>query len=219
MEIRYYQAQGLHIERLAVDLERMFASQGYQAQHFGDPDHMTVQLRKGDDFAGFLGLRSALTIALTRTPDGVQAMIGRQQWADKAVIGTIGFIFPVLWPLIFTAGAGAVMQASLGSQVVNALDMFVHQQMPGAQRSGGVPPFATWPFQAPGAPAEQGGLVCRNCGAANEPGDKFCMQCGKELAPQAGEKVHCDNCGAEMKAGAAFCTKCGTAVEPHEAQV
>jgi hypothetical protein len=133
---------------------------------------------------------------------------------EKAAVGAVGFIFPVLWPLMLTAGAGAVMQASLGNQVFNTLDMLVHQQFPNAQRAGTYPaaPFAG-PFQrsapayAPVAP-----LICQNCQAANDPGDKFCMQCGKPLS-QPAEKAHCANCGAEMKPNAAFCTKCGTAAE------
>lgn len=212
METRYSQAQGINIERLAADLDRSFASQGFQTQHFGNPDYMTVQMKKGGDIAALVGLQSALTVVIQRSPEGVHVMIGQQRWAEKAAVGAVGFFIPILWPLMFTAGAGAVMQASLGNQVVNTLDMLVHQQFPNAQR--GPTSSFTAPFQRPSrAYAPTSALVCQNCQAANEPDDKFCMQCGKPLTGQSAEKVHCANCGAEMKSNAAFCTQCGTAVE------
>ena len=215
METRYYQAQGINLEQLATGLDRAFASQGFQTQHFGDTEHMTVQMKKGGEISALVGLQSALTVVLQRTPDGLHVMISQQRWAEKAAVGAVGFIIPVLWPLMFTAGAGVVIQASLGNQVVNTLDMLVHQQFPNAQR-GQTTSFAG-PFQRPStayAPARPASaLICQNCQTANDPGDKFCMQCGKPLAAQAAEKAHCANCGAEMKPNAAFCTKCGTAAE------
>ncbi len=215
MDIRYYNARDINIERLASDLERMYVAQGYEAQHFGSSDHVTVQIRRGGDVAALFGLRSAVTVVMQRTSEGLQAAIGQQRWVDKAAIGAVGFFFPPLWPLMITAGAGTLMQASLGNQVMNGLDMLVHQQAPGAnaQRGQGIPPFfkmPPFPFghsQTAYAPAP---VICSNCQTANEPGDKFCMQCGNALTPKQEEKVHCSNCGAEMKQGAAFCTKCGT---------
>ncbi len=215
MDIRYYNARDINIERLASDLERMFVAQGYEAQHFGSSDHMTVQMRRGGDVAALFGLRSAVTVVMQRTSEGLQAAIGQQRWVDKAAIGAVGFFFPPLWPLMITAGAGTLMQASLGNQVMNGLDMLVHQQAPGAnaQRGQGIPQFFNMPpfpfghSRTAHAPAP---VICSNCQTANEPGDKFCMQCGNALTPKQEEKVHCSNCGAEMKQGAAFCTKCGT---------
>ena len=205
METRYYQAEGINIERLAVDLDRLFASQGYQTQHFGNRNHMTVQLKKGGEIVALFGLQSALTVVMQQAPGGMQAMIGQQRWVDKAAVGAVGFFIPVLWPLMLTAGAGVVMQASLANQVMNGLDMLVNQQFPNAQRG------PASPFQQSGASTmAPTPLVCSSCQTANEPGDKFCMQCGAPLAAKAEEKVHCSNCGAEMKAGAAFCTQCGS---------
>lgn len=213
MDIRYYNTRDINVERLASELERAFASQGYEAQHFGTSDHMTVQLRKGGDMAALFGMRSALAVVLQRNSDGLQAMIGQQRWAEKAAVGAVGFFIPFLWPLMLTAGAGTFMQANLTNQVINALDMSVHQQAPNAQRgAGSMPPFSMPNFHfghhsTAYAPAP---VICPNCHTPNEPGDKFCMQCGTSLEPKVEEKVHCSNCGAEMKPSAAFCTKCGT---------
>jgi hypothetical protein len=212
METRYSQAQGINIERLANDLDRSFASQGFQTQHFGNADNMTVQMKKGGELAALVGLQSALTVVMQRTPEGLHVMIGQQRWVEKAAVGAAGFFLPFLWPLMFTAGAGAVMQVSLSNQVINTLDMLVHQQFPNAQR-GATSPFSG-PFQRPStgyAPVSP--LICQNCQTPNDPADKFCMQCGKPLASQSAEKAHCTNCGAELKPNATYCTSCGTPVE------
>ncbi|HKV57536.1 MAG TPA: zinc ribbon domain-containing protein [Ktedonobacteraceae bacterium] len=217
MDTRYYNAPDINLERLATELEHMFVAQGFETQHFGSSDHMTVQLRKGGDMAAIFGLRSALTVVLQRNPEGLQAAIGQQRWIDKAAVGAVGFFIPILWPLMFTAGAGTLMQASLGNQVLNALDMLVHQQAPNAQRGPGAAPSFHMPnFNMPHfhfgqtqtayAPAP---VICPNCQTPNEPGDKYCMQCGNSLESKQEEKVHCSNCGADMRPGAAFCTKCG----------
>jgi ribosomal protein L40E len=218
MDIRYSNTRDINLERLAADLEHVFGAQGFETQHFGSADHVTVQLRKGGEVAALVGLRSAVTIVMQRNSEGLQASIGQQRWADKAAVGAVGFFFPVLWPLMFTAGAGTLMQASLGNQAVNALDMLVHQQAPSAQRG----PGSSSPFQMPAfnmpdfhfghtrtayAPSP---VICTKCQTPNEPGDKYCMQCGNALEPQQQEKAHCSNCGALLRPGAAFCTKCGT---------
>ena len=217
MDTRYYNAKDINLQRLASDLEQVFVGQGFETQHFGSPDHVTVQLRKGGDMAAVFGLRSAITVVMQRTPEGLQAAIGQQRWADKAAVGAVGFFFPVLWPLMITAGAGTLMQATLGSQVFNALDMLVHQQAPGAQRGPGASsPFSMPSFRMPDfhfwqGPSASAPVICPKCQTPNEPGDKFCMQCGNSLESEQKEVVHCTNCGAELKPGASFCTKCGTA--------
>jgi class 3 adenylate cyclase/tetratricopeptide (TPR) repeat protein len=49
-------------------------------------------------------------------------------------------------------------------------------------------------------------VVCVTCGAGNDPGTKFCGQCGTRLA------AACANCGSPLREGARFCGECGVAV-------
>src|SRR5215211_2968222 len=56
------------------------------------------------------------------------------------------------------------------------------------------------------APAAAG-PACPQCGARNNPGAKFCVECG---AKQGAAK--CANCQAELPAGAKFCNECGQKV-------
>jgi membrane protease subunit (stomatin/prohibitin family) len=57
------------------------------------------------------------------------------------------------------------------------------------------------------APAAATGIACPQCGARNNPGAKFCVECG---AKQGAAK--CANCQAELPPGAKFCNECGQKV-------
>ena len=70
---------------------------------------------------------------------------------------------------------------------------------------------AAAPIVPPPAPA---GIVCTACGTANNPGTKFCCNCGNKLeipAPPAPKT--CPNCGATIAEGMKFCGECGTRTE------
>ncbi|QBD81251.1 FHA domain-containing protein [Ktedonosporobacter rubrisoli] len=231
MDARFYNSEELDIERLADDLVNAYISQGYQAQKVGSRDQILVQLRKGGDFEAILGLQAALSVTLQRTAGGVLAMIGQQRWLDKAAVGAVGIVLPILWPLAVTAGVGAVRQASLGNQALNMLDGLVRQQRPGVmagpvpyqllpqmQQQWGAPPSAPTPAYIPppkgmpmppqpALPPGPSRLRCANCNTPYEPGDTFCSGCGRSLAPA---KLYCSNCHFELKPDASFCPKCGT---------
>lgn len=231
MDARFYNSEEIDIERLANDLENVYRMQGYDTQQVGNKDQMMVQLKKGGDLVALIGLQAALSVILQRSAGGTVAMIGQQKWLDKAAVGAVGLIAaPVLWPLMITAGAGAIRQASLGNQVLNVVDGLVHQQYPDV-RIGPVPvqiapqiqqqwapppayppapayvpstPQYVPPTAARPVPASK--LRCPNCNTPYEEGDTFCSGCGRSLAPQ---KTLCPNCKSEIKPGVAFCPKCG----------
>lgn len=219
MTMRFYYDPRINVEGIAAELERMFAGQGYQVQHFGNIDHMSVQMKKGGDLVAIIGMQTALTLIMQRSPKGMLAMIGQQKWVDKAVVGAVGLVVaPVLWPLAVTAGVGAIQQANLGNQVMNAVDMLVRRQNPNVQ-AGAVPPEMMPQYQQhqqAGAPPTSNKVTCANCQALNDAGDSYCMRCGHALASQEPQKRLCPNCGAETKPGATFCTKCGTSLAQEE---
>lgn len=69
---------------------------------------------------------------------------------------------------------------------------------------------------------DDGGKVCRNCGAPLEDDQKFCVNCGmpaESEEPAAGSSEEkgssprvCANCGSRIDEDAKFCTECGTSV-------
>jgi hypothetical protein len=130
MDARFYKSDDLSIERLATDLENFFRGQGYQVQQIGNNDQVMVQLKKGSDFEAIIGMQAALSVTIQRTTGGIMVAVGQQKWFDKAAVGAVGVAVPVLWPLLFTAGLGAVRQASLANRVLTILDGLVHQQQP-----------------------------------------------------------------------------------------
>jgi FHA domain-containing protein/double zinc ribbon protein len=232
MDARFYNSEEIDIERLANDLENMYRMQGYEVQQIGNKDQMMVQLKKGGDLVALIGLQAALSVIIQRTAGGTVAMIGQQKWLDKAAVGAVGLVAaPVLWPLMITAGAGAIRQASLGNQVLNVVDGLVRQQYPSV-RVGPVPvqivpqiqqQWAPSPYSPPTPvyvpssqnvtapppapqPLQRSKLRCPTCNTPYEEGDTFCSGCGRSLAPQ---KTLCPNCKAEIKPGLAFCPKCG----------
>jgi hypothetical protein len=223
MDARFYNSEEIDLQRLANDLENMYRMQGFEVQQIGNKDQMMVQLKKGGDLVMLIGLQAALSVILQHTAGGTIAMIGQQKWLDKAAVGAVGLVAaPVLWPLMITAGAGAVRQASLGNQVLNVVDGLIRQQYPRVQ-VGPVPvqimpqlqqqwaPPSSVPVYVPSVPqyvpsTARGTSRCPDCNTPYEEGDTFCSGCGRSLAPK---KTLCPNCKAEIKPGVAFCPSCG----------
>jgi FHA domain/Double zinc ribbon len=208
MDARFYNSEEIDIERLASDLENMYRMQGYEVQQVGNKDQMMVQLKKGGDLIMLIGLQAALSVILQHTSGGTIAMIGQQKWLDKAAVGAVGLVAaPVLWPLMITAGAGAIRQASLGNQILNVVDGLIRQQYPSV-RVGPVPVHIMPQLQQQWAPqpVAKRQLRCSSCNTPYEEGDTFCSGCGRSLAPQ---KTLCPNCKTEIKPGLTFCPNCG----------
>ncbi len=59
---------------------------------------------------------------------------------------------------------------------------------------------------APAAPSLP--LFCMACGARNEGGARYCLECG-ELLPSPGEEFRCARCEVALPLKAKFCPRCG----------
>jgi hypothetical protein len=210
MDARFYNADDIDIEQLATNLENIYRAQGYQTQQVGNNNQVMVQLKKGSDFEALIGLQAALSVIIQRSGGGVIAMIGQQKWIDKAAVGAVGILAaPVLWPLMITAGAGAIRQASLGNQVLNVVDGLVRQQKPEIQ-IGPVPVQIVPQVQQHWVPAPQYAPPAYLPPPAYEPAPQYTPppQIVNAL-PVAPQQLRCPNCNTPYEAGDTFCTGCG----------
>ncbi len=240
MDARFYNSDEIDIEQLANNLENIYRAQNYQVQQVGSRDQVMVQLKKGSDFEALIGMQAALSVILQRSGGGVIAMIGQQRWIDKAAVGAVGIIAaPVLWPLMLTAGAGAIRQASLGNQVLNVVDGLVRQQrpeiqvgpipvqiMPQLQQHYIPPPQYTPPAYIPppqytppaytppppvvnALPSSAPAAKQLRCPSCNTP-----YQPGDTYCSGCGKSLVtiCPNCKSEVQDNASFCPKCGASI-------
>ena len=238
MDARFYNSETLDLELLANNLENIYRAQGFQAQHVGTSDQMMVQLKKGSDFEALIGLQAALTVIFQRSGGGTLAMIGQQKWMDKAAVGAVGIIAaPVLWPLMLTAGAGAIRQASLGNQVLNMVDGLVRQSnpeiqigpvpvqiVPQIQQRWAPPPpqYLPPPAYMPAAPQYIPSPQIIDALPAPAPSAKRlrCPSCNTPYEPGdtfctgCGKSLVtlCPNCKTEVNDNVSFCPKCGASI-------
>ncbi|HLH60893.1 MAG TPA: hypothetical protein VKV20_04350 [Ktedonobacteraceae bacterium] len=135
METRFYQTRSLNLPGIAQALVQEYLAQGYEAQQFGNPEYMTVQLRKESTLRSIVGFNKALGITLQYSNDGTLVRVGAQDWVDQIAVGAVGL---VLHPLLITAAVGAFSQYSVVHDILNSIDRLVRQQQPAVQMD--VPP-------------------------------------------------------------------------------
>ena len=148
MEALFYQTQDLDLPAIAQALVLEYQAKGYEAQHFGDMNHVTVQLKQESTLRAITGLNKALAISLQRVQDGTLVRVGAQDWVDQIAVGAVGL---VIHPLLITAAIGAIQQNNALHEVLRSIDYQVRQQQPQVQVS--MPPSNLWtPPTSPGMP-------------------------------------------------------------------
>jgi hypothetical protein len=130
METRYYQTQEINIPAIAQALVVEYRAQGYEAQHFGDVNHTTVQLKKESTLRTITGFDKALAISFQRVEGGLLVKVGAQDWVDQIAVGAVGLI---IHPLLITAAVGAMQQNNALHDVINSIDQHIRQQQPQAK--------------------------------------------------------------------------------------
>ena len=148
MEALFYQAQDLNLPAIAQALVLEYQAKGYEAQQFGDMNHVTVQLKQESTLRTITGLNKALAISLQRVQGGTLVQVGAQDWVDQIVVGAVGL---AIHPLLITAAIGAVQQNNALHDVLRSIDYQVRRQQPQVQAS--MPPSTLWtPPTYPGMP-------------------------------------------------------------------
>ncbi len=135
METRFYQTQGIDLQRIAQALEYEYQAQGYEAQQAGTPEQVIIQLRKESTLRAITGFNKALGISLQKVQGGTLVKVGVQDWVDQIAVGAVGL---ALHPLLITAAVGAVTQYHVVHDILHSIDQHIRQQQPSAQLA--VPP-------------------------------------------------------------------------------
>jgi hypothetical protein len=125
METRFYQTQEITIPAMAQALELEYQAQGYEAQHFGDFNQTTVQLKKESTLRAITGFDMVLAISFQHVNGGTLVKVGAQDWVDQLAIGAVGLL---IHPLLITAAVGAMQQRNALHNVLNSIDQHIRQQ-------------------------------------------------------------------------------------------
>src|SRR6266581_8529444 len=105
METRIYPTRDLDVQKIAQALVNEYQAQGFEAQHFGDSNQATVQLRKESTLRTITGFDKALAISFQRVNGGTLVNVGAQDWVDQIAVGAVGL---VIHPLLITAAVEAL---------------------------------------------------------------------------------------------------------------
>ncbi|GHO64311.1 hypothetical protein KSC_032030 [Ktedonobacter sp. SOSP1-52] len=130
METRFYQTQEITIPVLAEGLVLEYQAQGYEAQHFGDVNQTTVQLKKESTLRAITGFEKVLAISFQHVNGGTLVTVGAQDWVDQIVVGAVGLF---IHPLLITAAIGAMQQRNALHDVLTSIDQHIRYQQPQAQ--------------------------------------------------------------------------------------
>ena len=150
MEALFYQTQDLNLPAIAQALVLEYQAKGYEAQQFGDMNHITIQLKHESTLRAITGFNKALAVSLQRVEGGTLVRVGAQDWVDQIAVGAVGL---VIHPLLITAAIGALQQNNALHEVLRSIDYQVRQQQPQVQV--GMPPSNLWtPPTYPGMPPQ-----------------------------------------------------------------
>jgi len=139
MEALFYQTQDIDLQAIAQGLVLEYQGKGYEAQHFGDMNNITVQLKQESTLRTIVGMNKVLAISLQRVQSGSFVRVGAQDWVDQIVVGAVGL---AIHPLLITAAIGALQQYNALHDVLRSIDYQVRRQQPQVQVS--MPPSNMW---------------------------------------------------------------------------
>jgi hypothetical protein len=190
MEQRTYHGD-LDPDEMANALIAQFNQGGTAAQRLGHGDRAIVQIGTLDRYRR---VENALTVTISRTPDGTSVSLGQQQWLDAAADLAQAGLGALFNPLSLLGKldevARDVSSFSLPQQVWETVDKYC--QGVGAGLGGSPQTMA---------------IACAYCGVANHPGAPTCVGCGAPLGQV--QPVYCPKCGQVAPHGTKICARCG----------
>lgn len=121
-----YRVAELDLGELVDDLTGWLSSEGFNTQVLSAEDGSTVvQVAKQGTWRKFVGMSTALNVALRHHHPSLVVEIGAGRWMDKAAAGTVSLF--LLWPLAVTSAFGAWSQLKMPEKVLDRLDGYLGQ--------------------------------------------------------------------------------------------
>jgi len=189
MEQRTYHGD-LGPDEIANALLAQFNQGTFAAQRISQGDRALVQVGTRDRRNR---VENALTVTISKTPDGVNVAVGDQQLLDAAADLAQAGLGALFNPLSLLGNLGEiasdVSSFSLTQQVWETVDKYCKSVGAGL---GGAPEKTT--------------IGCPYCGVANPPGSPTCLGCGAPLGDA--QPIYCPQCGQVAPHGK-FCSRCG----------
>ena len=145
-----------------------------------------------------------------QTLDGCKAQLGARYW-DLIAAGSLE-ADPSVADLIEKIKASLSTIEDLEGEIARIKEEEARRQAEAeAAKAAAAPVVAVPVAAAPVAAAPVAGPACANCGAALNPGARFCQECGTPVpvAPVAPARRFCANCGTELGSETRFCPECG----------
>jgi len=136
METHFYQTQQLELQSIAQAIVIEYQAKGYQAQQFGNPDQVTIQLKKEDTLRAITGFNKPLAGSLQRSNGVPRVKVRSEAWTVQIAIVAVGLR---IHPVLVTAEIGAGSRNYVLHDIMLSFDKQVQQRQPNAQI--GIPPF------------------------------------------------------------------------------
>jgi predicted RNA-binding Zn-ribbon protein involved in translation (DUF1610 family) len=191
MDQRAYHGD-IGLEELADLLVSTFDQGNLRAQRVGTSTRAMVQIATRE-WRG-RGGQAALTVTISRLPDGVMVALGQHEWLGAAAslvqTGLMGLLNPVSLITRLEDIAQDVNSFSLPTQVWDVVDKYC--------RSVGASLAMSERLRS---------VVCPYCGVGNTVGQGSCSACGAPLGDS--QPRTCPRCGNVMAHRSRFCDVCG----------
>lgn len=190
MDQRTYHGD-LNPDEIANTLVARFNQGDHVAQRLNQDDRVIVQVGTWGEHRR---VENALTVNISKTPDGVNIAVGEQQWlgaaADLAQAGLGALFNPFSLLRNLDDIARDVSSFSLPQQVWQTVEEYCKSVGAGL-----------------GGASAQMTVGCPYCGAANPTGAPTCSGCGAPLGNV--QPIYCPQCGQAAPHNAKFCGRCG----------
>ena len=110
------------IPKLVESLVTWFMGENFKSQTLKTEEGFTlIQIEKIGGWRKFVGMSTALNVLFKPVDDNyLNIEIGAGRWLDKAASAAISMV--ILWPLLITAGVGAVQQYGMPEKIYGRIE-------------------------------------------------------------------------------------------------